>query len=329
MVTLPAPTGQAGRLYKIQVQAESGAGASAWSQNTGVHDPSAWVRCPGIPPALADADVEAICRYASYIIEAEWDGIADKAADANGDGTADVPDTYTYQVRSDEGDSFTNSPPEWSDPGSGTTSTYTVAQPGRVERELHRRHRQRHPGPRGQLVGQRPLVAGGGHRPELPAHREIDRGRGHWALLAPARFPVEDASAPMLRSPASWLLNLFVWKRAGTRLSRDRCGEQTGSSADTTIGEWLFHNALGANGRRPSTPAPIRPPTRIAPPPAVAHRRPPGDAPPAELPTRRCPGPRPVGGRRCAGGGSAVRAGRDGAACGLTAGRRCASGTRH
>ena len=49
--------------------------------------------------------------------------------------------------------------------------------------------------------------------------------------------------------------------------------------------------------RRVAAPAPICPPTRIAPPPAVAHRRPPGDAPPPGLPTRPCPGPRPAGGR--------------------------------
>ena len=129
VVTLPAPTGQIGRLYKVRVQAEIAAGASGWSQNTGSHDPHAWVRCPGIPPALDAAGISAACQYTNYIIEAEWDDIADKAADANGDGTADDPDTYTYQVRSDEGDSFTNSPPEWTDPASGTTSTYAVANP--------------------------------------------------------------------------------------------------------------------------------------------------------------------------------------------------------
>ena len=166
VVTLPAPTNQAGRLYRVQVQAESVAGASAMVAEHRRPRPVHMGPLPRHPAGLADADVEAICRYASYIIEAEWDGIADKAADANGDGTA-----------------------EWSDPGSGTTSTYTVAQPGRVERELHRRHWQRHPGPRGQVVGHRPLVAGGGDRPRLPAHREIDRGRGHLVALSPRPLP--------------------------------------------------------------------------------------------------------------------------------------------
>ena len=31
-----------------------------------------------------------------------------------------------YQVRSDEGDSFTNDPPDWADPGNGTRSTRPV-----------------------------------------------------------------------------------------------------------------------------------------------------------------------------------------------------------
>ena len=116
-VTLPAPANQEGRLYTVRVQAESTAGTSDWSSKTGVHDPFAWVRCPGKPPAPAEAAIGAQCFLLDNRIEVEWDDIADKAAG----------DAYSYQVRSDEGDSFTNSPPEWTDPGSGTESVQTVA----------------------------------------------------------------------------------------------------------------------------------------------------------------------------------------------------------
>ena len=108
VVNLPAPTGQVGRLYEVQVQAESIAGASAWSQNTGVHDPSAWVRCPGIPPALADADVEATCYYTALYIEAEWEDVDDKA----------LGDTYTWEAQSTDTGTWVVS---------GTTATFSVA----------------------------------------------------------------------------------------------------------------------------------------------------------------------------------------------------------
>ena len=115
-VTLPAPTGQEGRLYTIRVQAESTAGTSGWSQNSGPHDPFAWVRCPGIPPALDEDTIEARCQYNANEVEVTWGEIGDKASG----------DTYTYQVQSNEGDSFTNSPPEWTAPGSGTSSVLAV-----------------------------------------------------------------------------------------------------------------------------------------------------------------------------------------------------------
>ncbi len=96
-VSLPAPNGQEGRLYTVRVQAESTAGPSSWSQNTGVHDPFAWVRCPGKPPAVPEPGISALCYFATKLVEVEWADIADTASG----------DTYTYEVRSDPHSAYT------------------------------------------------------------------------------------------------------------------------------------------------------------------------------------------------------------------------------
>ena len=108
-VTLPAPANQEGRLYTAQVQAESTAGTSGWSQTSGVHDPLSWVRCPGKPPALDEITIEAHCRYRATPehVEASWVEIADRASG----------DTYTYAVRSDPSTAWVGA---WVlDPGGG------------------------------------------------------------------------------------------------------------------------------------------------------------------------------------------------------------------
>ena len=69
--------------------------------------PSAWVRCPGIPPALPDVDVEATCYYTALYIGAEWEDIDDKAPG----------DTYTWEVQSTDTGTWVVS---------GMTATFSV-----------------------------------------------------------------------------------------------------------------------------------------------------------------------------------------------------------